>query len=264
MEKKKQAVAKTPVRMQKDAFEKKTGTEVRWLGNGGAFVNSNGTCMMIDPLLQGFDMPLLVEPPIQAEETPELDAVLITHCDNDHFSIATCKELHAKSFHAPKYVAGLMQENGMDGTGHEIGETFEVGCTKVRLTPADHAWQNEFHVGGREFKMEDFCGFWIETPDCTVWMPGDSRLMEEQLHYAHPDIILMDFSDSKWHITLDGAVKMAAAYPEAVLIPIHWGCVKTDMPEFAGDPQVLRERIVNPERLKELAPGEPFLWKNKN
>ena len=51
--------------------------------------------------------------------------------------------------------------------------------------------------------MEDFCGFWIDTPDGKVWMPGDSRLMEEQLTYSEPDLILMDISDGSWHMAVE-------------------------------------------------------------
>ena len=39
-------------------------TVVRWLGNAGALINSRGTTIMIDPVLSGFDMPLLIKVPI--------------------------------------------------------------------------------------------------------------------------------------------------------------------------------------------------------
>ena len=107
--------------------------------------------------------------------------------------------------------------------------------------------------------MEDFCGFWIDTPDGTVWMPGDSRLMEEQLTYPEPDLILMDISDGSWHIGLNGVKRLTDAYPNAKLIPIHWGCVHADWKEFNGDPAVVRGMIANPERLYETAVGEAFI-----
>lgn len=266
MEKEKQATAKKTVKIEKTAFEKENHTRVGWLGNGGAFINSRGVCMMLDPLLDGFDMPLLVEPPIRSLDVPFLDAVLITHSDNDHFNEMTCKNLkdRCKAYHAPRYVAGLMEKIGIEGIGHDIHEDFEIENIKIKVTPADHAWQNAFFNGQKErtFQMEDFCGYYLETLDCTVWMPGDSRLMEEQLTYPQPDVILLDFSESRWHLGLDGAVRMVEAYPEAVLIPIHWGCVRSDMPEFSGNPEILRARIKNPERLIELAPGEVLRWRD--
>ena len=83
--------------------------------------------------------------------------------------------------------------------------------------------------------------------------------MEEQLHMPAPDAILFDFSDSRWHIGLEGAEKMAAAYPETPLILWHWGSVDApDWKEFNGNPEELCRRIVNPERVVVLNPGEAF------
>ena len=49
--------------------------------------------MMIDPLLKNFDMPVMIEYPIKTEEVPGLDAVLVTHADNDHYSVPTTNDL---------------------------------------------------------------------------------------------------------------------------------------------------------------------------
>ena len=111
------------------------------------------------------------------------------------------------------------------------------------MTPADHAWQNDSPgAADRVFADEDCCGFWLATPDGTVWAPGDSRLIpDHHLTRPAPDALVFDFSDSEWHFGLDGAVPMANAYPDTPLLLHHWGCV--DAPDFApfnGDPQDLR------------------------
>ncbi len=118
----------------KEAFAPSDGTVIRWLGNAGALINSRGTTIMIDPVLSGFDMPLLIKVPITEEVVPHVDAVLLTHCDNDHYSRATCKKLAGKTkeFHGPHYVAGLLrEEQGIDGIGHDIRETFQTGNVSV-------------------------------------------------------------------------------------------------------------------------------------
>ena len=250
----------------KEAFTSLDGTVIRWLGNAGALINSRGTTIMIDPVLSGFDMPLLIDIPITEEEVPGMDAILLTHCDNDHYSRATCGKLAGKTkeFHAPHYVAGLLkEEQNINGTGHDIRERFQVGDVAVTLTPADHAWQNEFpEQHTREFQMEDCCGFWLDTPDGSIWAVGDSRLMEEQLHMPRPDAMLFDISDSRWHIGLEGVKKMAAVYPDTPLILWHWGSVDApEWKEFNGDPEVVKKLIVNPERVVVLAPGESYCLK---
>lgn len=261
-----QAVAPVPVKMDRESFEDHGTTEITWLGGSGALINSEGTCLMIDPVLSGFDMPMLIESPIVEEEVPHLDGILITHCDNDHYSRQTCSKLKnvCGSFHAPVYVAGLMKEElEIPASGHDIGDRFQIGNCEVTLTPAWHNWQNEsekHHT--RDFQLDDYCGFRIDTPDGSVWAIGDSRLLPEQLEQETPDAILFDFSDSRWHITLEGAEKIAAAYPDTPLILWHWGSVDApEWKEFNGDPQVLANRIVNPDRIAVPAPGEPWTLK---
>ena len=225
----------------KEAFAPNNHTVIRWLGNAGFFINSRGTCIMVDPLLIGFDMPLLIEPPILPEKVPALDAVLITHSDNDHFSIPTCEQLAAvcQEYHSTLYVDSLM-----------------------KLTPAWHTWQNEFGGFDHVFQREDYCGFLIQTADGLVWAPGDSRFLPEFLRLPTPDVIFFDFSDDGWHIGLDNAVKIANAYPDAQLLLSHWGTVDApDMKPFNADPKDLEGRIVNPERIHVLAPGEAFTLK---
>ena len=247
-----------------EAFQTIGHTEIRWLGSASIMINSRGTNIMIDPLLEGFDMPVLFEAPVSPIEIPSLDAILVTHIDNDHFSRPTCKDLKAacQAYHAPQYVAEVMREEGLDGIGHNIHETFTIGEIKVTLTPAEHNWQNgSTKYSYREWRLEDYCGFWLDTPDGSIWTPGDSRLLEEQLNMPRqPDVLLLDFADNIWHITFDGAVRLANTYPNAEIICIHWGSV--DAPEwntFNGDPARLAENVINPERVNALCPGEAFV-----
>lgn len=258
-----QAVPKRVIPITDAAFAPGGGTDVYWLGGAGALINSRGTCIMIDPVLSGFDMPLLIGVPLTEARVPHLEAILLTHCDNDHYGRSTCKALApvTAAFHAPRYVASLLASAlEIPGEGHGIGDAFAVGGVQIKLTPAWHNWQNEspkHHT--REFAREDYCGFWLDTPDGSIWAVGDSRLLEEQLRMPVPDAILFDFSDSKWHIGLDGAATLANAYPNTPLILWHWGTVDApEWKEFNGNPEELRARVVNPERVAALNPGEPF------
>src|SRR4029450_5592289 len=94
-----------------DAFEAAETTVLRWLGMAVFLINSRGTTLMVDPLLGGFDMPVMIEFPITADKVPGLDAVLVTHSDNDHYSVPTCRDLAAVTgeYHSTQYVASLMK-----------------------------------------------------------------------------------------------------------------------------------------------------------
>ncbi len=248
-----------------EAFKKSKKTIIRWTGNAGFLINSRGTTAMVDPLLKGFDMPVFFQAPIPTEKVPHLDAVLVTHSDNDHYSIPTCKDLAAvtTAFHSTVYVDSLMKNQGWKSFGHGIGDVFKVGSMTVKLIPADHDWQNKFPgAATRFFKKEDCTGFMIETLDGTIWAQGDSRLMPEHLTMPEPDAILFDFSDSEFHFTFEGALKIAEAYPNSILICSHWGTVDApDFNPFNGDPNKLKTRVKNPQRVVVLEPGQPYKLK---
>ena len=244
------------------AFDTIEYTSIRWLGGAGFLINSRGTTVMIDPVLKGFDLPLLIDMPIAPEEVTKLDAVLVTHCDNDHFSVKTCTELSSvcREYHSTKYVAGLMKEVGLKSFGHSIHEKFKIKTLDITTLYADHAWQNFYGEHSREFKDDDFCGFWIETPDGIIWAPGDTRYYDGLLNMpTQPNVIFFDFSDDPWHIGLDNAIKIANKYPDAELLLSHWGTVDApQMKAFNSNPKVLEGKIRNPGRIRILAAGEEF------
>ena len=74
-----------------------------------------------------------------------------------------------------------------------------------------------------------------------------------------PDALFFDFSDSEFHFTLAGAVRMANAYPDTPLLLYHWGSVNAPtFTPFNGDPWTLFGLVKNPGRIRVLAPGEAF------
>jgi len=112
-------------------------TVLRWLGMAGFLINSRGTTVMIDPLLGDFDMPVMIEFPIAAADVPRLDAVLVTHSDNDHYSVPTCRDLAGvtREYHSTRYVASLMKQEGFPEYGHDVGEHFAIGPVHVESRP---------------------------------------------------------------------------------------------------------------------------------
>ena len=107
-----QAMPRETVQLPAEAFGPSDKTTVYWLGNAGFLLNSRGTTIMCDPLLVGFDMPTLVEPPILPQDVPSFDALLYTHIDNDHFARETLAGIkdQAGEVHASHYVAQVARD----------------------------------------------------------------------------------------------------------------------------------------------------------
>ena len=57
-----QAIPTHVEHIKPEAFDAINETQVRWLSGGAAMINSRGTVIMIDPVLEGFDMPLTYDP----------------------------------------------------------------------------------------------------------------------------------------------------------------------------------------------------------
>lgn len=171
-----QAMPAKASKISGDVFENRECTSLFWLGNAGVLVLSGGTCLLLDPVLEGVESPLLFDLPITAAEIPKLDAVLITNSDGDHYSRQTCAALSGVCgrFCSNGFTAGIMRDDGLKSVAYGIGEQFSVNDIQVTLTPADHTWQSGLEAySWREWKREDCCGFWLDTKDGCIWMPGD-------------------------------------------------------------------------------------------
>lgn len=103
-------------------------------------INDHGTCIVIDLLLEGFDMDLFMDMPISVEDISYLDGILVTYVVNDHFSRMTCNSLKnvTKKFYSVNYVADVMNEEGYNVCKLDIDDI------KIRVTSALHNWQNNF------------------------------------------------------------------------------------------------------------------------
>ena len=155
-----------------------------------------------------------------------------------------------------------MTLEGLPAYGHDIAEHFAIHRpVRVEVTPADTPGKTHPGASDRIFEPEDACGFWIDTPDGTIWAPGDSRLIpDHHLRMPTPDAMLFDFSDSEWHFGLDGAIAMANAYPHTPLLLYHWGCGCSRLRAVQRRPGLVAGPGGEPGTHQgSLAPGEPFV-----
>ena len=243
------------------------GTSVCWLGSAGVLVRSRGTKLLIDPVLTADPgeggclysevdgMRLLQPPPVFPCDLQDVDAVLYTHADEDHMGHRTAQQLGALglSFHTTGFVARELQKLGIPAaqiTAHPARDVFSVGSIQVRMTAASHSWQETMpEQYDWKYTMEDCTGFWLNTPDGTIWDPGDTRLLPEHLAEQPANLVLMDYSDDPYHFGLRDAVRLSERQSPARLLMFHWGTFALDRACYNANPEQVRPLLRQPDRL---------------
>lgn len=279
MEELKQVTAKDTMKIDPLFFEQKDNTTIAWLASAGFLINSQGTIILIDPVLMTkaeddeiseAGLKLKIPYPIRATEVTKVDYVLYSHPDNDHLGEDTAVVL-AKlnpTFIGPHTVFNKLSYLGVNPNNIitcRTYDTIEIGDIKIEITPADHPWQlSDPKTKGKPFRKEDCCGFIITTIDGRYYFPGDTRLMEEHLYIKDIDVLALDVSLDNYHLK-DGAVVLANHLQNALLIPVHYGTYSAPgKAAHAGDPNDVLSKVDNSERRSRiLAPGEPLIMKNK-
>ena len=176
-------------------------------------------------------MPVMIEFPIAAASVPRLDGVLVTHSDNDHYSVPTCRDLArvTREYHSTQYVASLMKQEGSGRSRHRRALRHRTGA-RGRYARRPRLAER---IPGRQHahsEPEDACGFWIDTPTALSGRRAIRGSFPTITCMPAADAMLFDFSDSEWHFG-SMVIAMANAYPHTPLLLYHWGCV--DAPDFA-------------------------------
>lgn len=256
------------------AFGPQEGSTLYWLGGAGFLLNCRGTIILIDPLLctaaddagiSEFGLPLRLSLPLLAAEVRRADYVLYSHADADHMGRTSARFLAElqPQFIATHYTCYHLMKAGVDPQlvcACRTADDLLLGDIRLQITPADHPWQlKALQRGGPPFRAGDCCGFILNTPDGRLYFPGDTRLMEEHLRQGQLDLIALDISQCEYHLGQTSAVVLANAYPQALLLPMHYGSYQSDNPAHTGEPEDVFSRVENAaQRCRVLSPGEPL------
>ena len=238
-------------------FQSCENTKVYWLGGGGFMINSRGTVLMVDPILETKSTEPLVAAgnhkmlrpfPMETKDVKKCDMLLFTHDDGDHANPETVNILadrDVKMLGSARVFETLVKK-GMKPDHYTVchaGEKYYIDEIEIVILPGDHPWQ--LIDGGRCFYPEDCVGFVVKTKDGTIIFTGDTRLLKE--HIGIPDVTLLPLDVSKcvFHLGRPAAALLANKYPDAYIIPYHYGTF--DYPECpaqeGGDPELVLKNV---------------------
>jgi len=213
--------------------------KVTWVGHSSQIINIDGKLILADPVFNSktvFMGPSRYngDVPLDIEDLPEIDVVIISHNHYDHLNIATIEKIHpkVKRFLIPLMVGAELENAGVPREKIiELNWWDEVNIDDgflIAFTPTQH-----FSGRGLFDRDETLWGSYVlQGPKHKVYFSGDSGYFkgfkEIGEKYGPFDITLLECGayNKKWHYVHMMPEETAQAHLDLkgkILQPMHWG-----------------------------------------
>ena len=216
------------------------GARVTWFGHSALLVEIEGKVLLLDPMLGRAPSPVPLfgskryggRLPVEIEELPPIDAVLLSHDHYDHLDAGSIRRLKEKvgRFFVPLGVGSHLIRWGVDPgkvEEHDWWEEFSFAGLTLACTPARH-------FSGRSLTDRNstlWCSWVIGGQQTKIYFSGDSgygpHFAEIGEKYGPFDLTLMECGqyDERWaaiHMMPEETVQAHVDVRGDVMIPIHW------------------------------------------
>lgn len=209
-----------------------------WLGHSSAIIELDGLRILIDPVLQNAaPFPGIatryVESPLQREELPDVDIVLLTHDHYDHLEARTMKYLKDRDvkFITPLGVAARLKGWGIPADKiTEMGWEDSITVQSVTITAI-----TAVHYSGRSRSDRNktlWAAYAIKGTNKNIFWSGDTGYGEHFKtigeKYGPFDLacIEIDGWNDGWpntHLFPEEAVKACMEVGSPAMLSTHWG-----------------------------------------
>ncbi|MHA0856857.1 MBL fold metallo-hydrolase [Paenibacillus sp. CMAA1364] len=244
---------------------------ITWFGHSTLFITLNGSTLLLDPMFGRAPSPFPwiggkryeTVLPIELENIPVIDAVLLSHDHYDHLdygSILTIKD-RVKHFFVPLGVGAhlvrwgipLEQITELNWWEHALYEGLTLVSTPAR------------HFSGRRPLGNDktlWCSWVIQGESQKIFFSGDSgyapHFKDIGERYGPFDVTMMECGqyNERWagiHMTPEETVQAQIDVRGKLMIPIHWGAFTLAFHDWT-DPA---ERALKAAKDKRIAISTP-------
>ncbi len=238
-----------------------SGLRATWLGHSTVLVEIDGVRLLTDPVWGlraspvGFAGPKRFQPvPVQVNQLPPLDAVLISHDHYDHLDYPTIRALAPTGV---PFVTSLGVGAHLEAWGipperiHELDwwDSFRIPRSEVVVTAAP-----SHHFSGRSALGQNatlWSSFAVRGPRNAFFFSGDTGLTEEyaeiRARLGPFDLTMLEVGafHPSWgqiHLGPENALKAHALLGGGRLLPVHWGTFNLALHAWDDPAEALLQR----------------------
>ncbi len=226
-----------------------------WLGHSTFLLRLDRKLMLLDPMLGQTPSPLpplggrrfSERLPVEIDDIPAIDAVLVSHDHYDHLDYGTIRKLKDRvgRFYVPLGIGPHLERWGVPAekiTECDWWDEHDLSGLKISCTPARH-------FSGRRISNRNstlWCSWVIAASDHRVFFSGDggygSHFQAIGDKYGPFDLTLLECGqyDPRWaaiHMTPEQTVQAHLDLQGRLLMPMHWGAFTLAMHSWS-DPIV--------------------------
>lgn len=222
------------------SMEDSEQTRVTWFGHSTVLLEMEGKRVLLDPMFSKTPSPVPVfggkryseTLPIEVEDLPPIDVVILSHDHYDHLDYDSIMKLKDKvsQFRVPLGVGSHLERWGIDRAKiqeHNWWEESEFAGLRLVSTPARH------FSGRRLFDRDStsWCSWVIVGKQSTIYFSGDSgygpHFKEIGEKYGPFDLTLIECGqyNERWsaiHMMPEESVQAHLDVRGKIMIPIHW------------------------------------------
>lgn len=228
------------VHVEPDRFDTPTELRVTWLGHSTMIIEIDRRRFLVDPVWGEATAPVTwfgpirwYPPPLDLEDIPPVDAILISHDHYDHLDHPTIVALHDRdtTFVCPLGVGAHLEYWGVAAekiVELDWWERHAFEDVELVMTPARHASGRQVFDQNRTL----WGGYALLGPRHRAYYSGDTGLfdaLEEIGERLGPfDVTMIEVGQyaqawPDWHLGPEQAVTAHRLVRGNVMIPVHWG-----------------------------------------
>lgn len=221
---------------------------ITWLGHATVLIQLEGYNILIDPIFSERASPVswlgpkrLVPLPLQIDQLPRIDLVLISHNHYDHLDLATIQVLSKQANGSPAFVVPLGVEAWFADNHLPVAKSLDcwdrsqietaVGKVTITMTPAQH-WSKRWLFGDRNHTL--WGGYVINFKGTKIWFAGDTGYSQDFLdigqHFGGFDFAMIPIGayQPRWfmqghHVDPDEAIRIHRDVGARYSLAVHWG-----------------------------------------